>query len=116
MITLFLILCYFILIFNIIVPAISEKMKRERHAYTNYKRLNKDFICVNDYLFTYKFTTSGIKAGIAVDDKNVPIHCSKIDKVNNETTNIIYCDQERSDIPQFTRLCYRAYSDLFFTT
>ncbi|AEN03713.1 IMV membrane protein [Yokapox virus] len=116
MITLFLILCYFILIFNIIVPAISEKLRRERNAYMNFKRINKNLICVNDHLFTYKFTTSGVKAGIAVDDNNLPINCSKIDKVN-ENTNIIYCDNEEKDnIPQFTRLCYRAYSDLFFTT
>ncbi|WEQ90341.1 IMV membrane protein A21, partial [Monkeypox virus] len=32
-----------------------------------YKRLNKNFICVDDRLFSYNFTTSGIKAKVAVN-------------------------------------------------
>ncbi|AOP31618.1 imv membrane protein [Skunkpox virus] len=117
MITLFLILCYFILIFNIIIPSLSEKMRRERAAYVNYKRLNKNFICVDDRLFSYNFTTSGIKAKVAVDNKNIPIPCSKINEVNNnKDVATLYCDKDREDIPGFARSCYRAYSDLFFTT
>lgn len=91
-------------------------MRRERAAYVNYKRLNKNFICVDDRLFSYNFTTSGIKAKVAVN-KNVPIPCSKIHEVNNnKDVDTLYCDKDRDDIPGFARSCYRAYSDLFFTT
>ncbi|AUL80595.1 hypothetical protein [Vaccinia virus] len=117
MITLFLTLCYFILIFIIIVPAIAEKMRRERAAYVNYIRLNKNFICVDDKLFSYNFTTSRIMVKVAVDKKNVPIPCSKLNVVNNnKDVDTLYCDKDRDDIPGFARSCYRAYSYLFFTT
>ncbi|AUL80287.1 hypothetical protein [Vaccinia virus] len=95
MITLYLILCYLILIFNITVPAISEKVRRERAAYVNNKRLNKNFICVDDRLCSYNFTTSGIKAKMAVDNKTVSIPCSEINEVNNnKDVDTLYCDKD----------------------
>ncbi|WDP16866.1 IMV membrane protein A21, partial [Monkeypox virus] len=48
----------------------------------------------------YNFTTSGIKAKVAVN-KNVPIPCSKINEVNNKDVDTLYCDKDRDDIPGF---------------
>ncbi|ABI99105.1 hypothetical protein DpV84gp122 [Deerpox virus W-1170-84] len=115
MITLFLILCYFILIFNIIIPAISEKMRREYHAYTKYKNLKKDYICIEDRLFMYDFGITGIKANMAIDKMNNPLTCSRIKSVDKN--RYLSCDStNNNNILDFGRLCSKAYLDLFFTT
>nr|WGO62737.1 hypothetical protein [Wadden Sea poxvirus] len=115
MISLFLIICYFILIFNIIIPTISEKMKLEYNAYSNYKKINKKFICVNNkYLFSYDFDISGINAKIAIDDNKEPLHCSYIKNANEN--KYISCNNNDSNIRGLNRLCLYAYSELFFIT
>ncbi|QQG31599.1 IMV membrane protein [Swinepox virus] len=114
MITLFLILCYFILIFNIIIPIISEKMRREYDAYMKYKKLKNRIICSDNRLFTYTFGISGIMARMAIDNNFNPLPCSKQSDISKYT--YISCDTDGGDIKNFRRSCSKAYLDLFFTT
>ncbi|AYV61245.1 hypothetical protein LW113 [Lumpy skin disease virus] len=115
MISLFLILCYFILIFNIIIPTISEKLKREYDAYTKYKNIKKDFICVDNNLFYYDFNISGLSAKMLLDNnKQKPLRCSEIKKANKN--NYLSCENNDNDIVNFSRSCSNAYLNLFFTT
>ncbi|QAV35268.1 m110L [Myxoma virus] len=113
MITLFLVLCYFILIFNIIVPAISEKMRKEYDAYLKYAHLKKDAVCVNDRLFTYDFKTSGVVAKMFIDSNGKPLPCSRTRDIRSN--NAIYCDNDEN-VLDFRKSCSKAYLDLFFTT
>ncbi|QDJ95052.1 IMV membrane protein [Hypsugopox virus] len=114
MISLFLILCYFILIFNILVPAISEKMRREREAYVNYKKINSKYICVDNKLFTYTYDRGGIHAHMVLNKNNKkPLPCNKILTADN---NILFSCDKPSDIFSFNQSCFKAYTDLFFTT
>ncbi|ABQ43587.1 fusion protein [Tanapox virus] len=110
MITLFLVLCYFILIFNIIIPSISEKLQYEYNAYLKYKRLNSKFICVDEKAFSYTFNLSGITANMAIDNNGVPIPCSKIN--NEKKYNHVSCN----NIHDLKNVCSKAYLNLFFTT
>ncbi|ADT91140.1 MV entry-fusion complex protein [Cotia virus SPAn232] len=113
MITLFLILCYFILIFNIMVPAISEKLRMEHNVYVKYKKINKDYYCVDDRLFYYKFDLSGITPNMALDyDKN-PLTCNKINKVDK---NMYISCNSNSTISNFREVCNKAYLNIFFNT
>ncbi|AAF17993.1 gp110L [Rabbit fibroma virus] len=113
MITLFLVLCYFILIFNIIVPAIAEKMRKEYDAYLKYTHLKKDAVCVDDRLFTYDFKTSGVVAKMFLDFDGKPLQCSKVHEIRHN--NVIYCDND-INVLDLRKSCSKAYLDLFFTT
>ncbi|CCD83292.1 subunit of the poxvirus multiprotein entry-fusion complex [Squirrelpox virus] len=114
MFALFLVLCYFILIFNMIVPRISEKMRRERDAYVEFTRRSRDgFDCVNDALVAMEFTTSGVTALVAADrDGRTPLKCADRARATREA--LLSCD----DPPNATvaGICDRAYTRLFFRT
>ncbi|AAR07468.1 112L [Yaba monkey tumor virus] len=110
MITLFLVLCYFILIFNIIIPSILEKLQYEYNSYLKYKQLSNKFICVDEKAFSYSFNLSGITANMVVDNVGNPINCSKINNVKKY--NYISCN----DTQDFKNICSKAYLNLFFTT
>ncbi|QHR82652.1 MV entry-fusion complex protein [Brazilian porcupinepox virus 1] len=114
MITLFLILCYFILIFNIIIPIISEKMRLEYNTYIKYKKIKNDYICVDDKIFSYDFGISGIVAKMALDSNKQPLHCANIKKVDKN--KFVSCNSSNNNILHFDSYCSKAYLDIFFST
>ncbi|AWU47155.1 IMV membrane protein [Sea otter poxvirus] len=115
MFVLFLILCYFILIFNIMIPKISMKLEKEHKAFLDFLQVgNNGILCVNNHLVTYSFSPStGVAAAILTGDNKAPLTCKEIKK--SDIKNIIQCD---SDIARKTlrNTCMKAYAELFFAT
>ncbi|QHG62670.1 IMv membrane protein [Cetacean poxvirus 1] len=116
MLSLFLILCYFILIFNIIIPKISDKLHIERESYISYKSFSNKYLCVMNRLFMYDFSYSGLTSKMIIDKNGLPISCGDSNTIDDKNILTISCDTSYSDIPEFKRLCYRSYSELFFST
>ncbi|ANS71199.1 imv membrane protein, entry/fusion complex component [Pteropox virus] len=116
MFVVFLILCYFIIIFNVIVPKISSKLEVERKAYLEFANIKGDgMLCINNYLFTYSFAPiGGVTALIAINKKdNKPFMCS--DRSNVTVSDFVSCGSD--DIKNiYGKECLEAYSKLFFTS
>lgn len=109
---LFLVLCYFILIFNMLVPAIAEKLRLEHDAFSAFRQLHRErFVCVGDALFTYEYTPFGVHALAAVDKNGAALPCSA--RARAEQSALWSCDASRGD-ERFRGACARAYAELFF--
>ncbi|ATI21058.1 IMV membrane protein entry/fusion complex component [Western grey kangaroopox virus] len=115
MFALFLIICYFILIFNVIVPRISEKLRLEHDAFRRFSRLRgEDFICVDGRaLFGYAFTPFGTQAFFPASQDGTPLRCDRLTEARAGTT-LVRCDSAEG-IRHAGELCGRAYEELFLS-
>ncbi|QRI42977.1 hypothetical protein ChPV259 [Cheloniid poxvirus 1] len=111
MFVLFLIVCYFILIFNIIIPKIAEKLRLEHEAFIRYRQIyGNKFRCIGDALINYSFTPFGVKANYLVNkDTKIPISCKY---TNPDNIIAVTCDDASNFINQ-RNICERAYTELF---
>nr|WCB87075.1 CPPV264 hypothetical protein [Cooks petrelpox virus] len=112
MFVLFLIVCYFILIFNIIVPKIADKLRLEHEAFTRYRQIyGNKFRCIGNNLINYSFTPFGVKANYLVNkNTKIPASCNDIKNINSLIA--VTCD----DVSKFIKhrnICERAYTELF---
>ncbi|QRY18988.1 ORF-118 [Teiidae poxvirus 1] len=109
MFVLFLIVCYFILIFNIIIPKIAEKLRLEHEAFIRYRQIyGNKFRCINNTLINYSFTPFGVKANYLVNkDTKIISSCDEAGPVNILTCN------DATNFPKQRDVCERAYLELF---
>ncbi|ALA62509.1 hypothetical protein [Turkeypox virus] len=112
MFILFLILCYFILIFNITVPKIVEKLRLEHDAFIRYRQIyGNKFRCVGNRLINYSFTPFGVKANYLVNKTSkIPASCDDINTMNNLIA--MTCDDASNFIKE-RNICQRAYAEIF---
>lgn len=94
MISLFLLICYFVLIFNILVPRIFDKLRQEGAAFDRLAGSGNVYRCVGDVVVSYALGATGISARVMADEKGAPLPCARI---------------AEADSARFTRCGARAY-------
>ncbi|QGT48334.1 ORF183 [Saltwater crocodilepox virus] len=101
MLVLFLVLSYFILIFNILVPGVLEKLRVEHRAFVNFANNGGDgSVCADGRVVRFVFGPTGLRAVRPVDARGVPLPCSAAVEGGART---IGCGPD----------CLRAYEELF---
>ncbi|AAC55253.1 MC125L [Molluscum contagiosum virus subtype 1] len=111
MFVLFLVLCYFILIFNMLVPAIAEKLRVEHDAFAALRQLHRErFVCVNGTLSTFEYTPFGVQALLPVDAKGSPLPCALRDAA--ESSHLVSCESG-AGVGRLRDACAGAYAELF---
>ncbi|ADC53869.1 hypothetical protein [Pseudocowpox virus] len=107
MISLFLLICYFVLIFNILVPRIFDKLRQEGAAFDRLAGAGNVYRCVGDAVVSYALGPTGISARVITDEKGAPLPCVRI--ADADPARFLRCSA-RADLRD---VCANAYADVF---
>ncbi|WOC35482.1 hypothetical protein [Equine parapoxvirus] len=108
MISLFLIICYFVVIFNILIPKIFEKLRHEEAAFGRLASAGSARRCVDGVAVSYALGGTGLVARVMTDANGLPLPCARA----AEATTFSRCDGARGR-GEFRELCVKAYAGVF---
>ncbi|WZD65961.1 hypothetical protein [Bovine papular stomatitis virus] len=108
MISLFLMICYFVLIFNIIVPHIFEKLRQEEAAFDRLASAGSVYRCVDGTVVSYALGATGIVARVMTDSAGAPLPCARMPQADPD--KFVRCGGGRAELRD---VCADAYASVF---
>ncbi|ASC55550.1 hypothetical protein SePPVgORF087 [Seal parapoxvirus] len=110
MISLFLVICYFVLIFNILVPRIFEKLRQEEAAFDRLASSGNVYRCVDGAVVSFALGATGLSARVMTDAAGAPLSCARMAEANPEQFASCSSARGRGDLRD---LCAHAYANVF---